>query len=126
MLKGFKEFITRGNVVDLAVGIVIGSAFSAVINQLTESFLEPLITLVTGGQQSGGKFSVDGVDFTYGAFINAVITFLLTAIALYFFVVVPMNRLAARRAAKSKAEPEELSDEARLLTEIRDRLPSAR
>lgn len=125
VLKGFKEFITRGNVVDLAIGVVIGGAFGAVIKQFTDSFLSPLIVLLTGGKQIGGKFTVNGVDFTYGAFINAVITFLLTAIAIYFLVVVPMNKMAQRRA-KGEPKPEELSDEARLLTEIRDRLPGLR
>ncbi|MBB5870469.1 large conductance mechanosensitive channel [Allocatelliglobosispora scoriae] len=120
MLKGFRDFITRGNVVDLAVGIVIGAAFGAVINQFTQSFLEPLIKVLTGGNEVGGIFKINGVPFDYGAFINAVITFLLTALALYFFVVVPVNRMNERRARAGKLAPEEMSDEVRLLTEIRD------
>ncbi|HEX6686145.1 MAG TPA: large conductance mechanosensitive channel protein MscL [Candidatus Limnocylindrales bacterium] len=119
MLKGFKEFITRGNVVDLAVGIVIGAAFGAMVAQLTESFLEPLIQVLTGGNEVGGKFFVNGVAFDYGAFLNSVIAFLLTALAVYFFVVVPMNRWF-RRAQ------EEPTDEVVLLTQIRDRLPGAK
>src|SRR5688572_29738650 len=94
----------------------MGAAFGAVIAQFTKSFLEPLIILLTGGKQAGGRFTVNGVDFDYGAFINALIAFLLTAIAIYFFVIVPINALARRRA-------DELSEEARLLAEIRDRLP---
>jgi large conductance mechanosensitive channel len=97
MLKGFKEFILRGNVIDLAVGIVIGAAFTAVVTQLTASFLDPVIQLVGGGGTEGGTFTVDGVVFDWGAFINAVITFVITAAAIYFLVVAPMNMLNARR-----------------------------
>ncbi len=97
MLKGFKEFILRGNVIDLAVGIVIGAAFTAVVTQLTASFLDPIIQLVGGGGTDGGTFTVDGVIFDWGAFINAVITFIITAAAIYFLVVAPMNMLNARR-----------------------------
>jgi large conductance mechanosensitive channel len=122
VLKGFREFITRGNVIDLAVGVVIGIAFGAVIAQFTESFLEPLIKLLTGGQDAGGVFTVNGVVFDYGAFINVAIAFLLTAIAIYFFVVVPLNRWNRRRGL-AEFGATELSDEARLLKEIRDRLP---
>jgi len=120
VFKGFREFVLRGNVIDLAVGIVIGAAFGAVINQFTKSFLEPLIQVLTGGHGTGGRFTVRGVPFDYGAFINALITFVLTALALYYFVVVPANAYARRRGALKE---DELSDEAKLLTEIRDRLP---
>lgn len=104
MIKGFKEFIMRGNVVDLAVGIVIGAAFAALVTQLTASFIEPLITLLGGGGELGGTIVVNEgtkkeVVFDYGAFINAVITFVLTAAAVYFLVVVPYNKLRERRAA---------------------------
>ncbi|MGH8240986.1 MAG: MscL family protein, partial [Steroidobacteraceae bacterium] len=67
MLKGFRDFIARGNVVDLAVGVVIGAAFTTLINQLTASFLEPLIGLIAGDGESGGEFVIDGAHFTYGA-----------------------------------------------------------
>jgi large conductance mechanosensitive channel len=97
MLKGFKEFILRGNVVDLAVGIVIGAAFTTVVTQLTDSFLKPLIQLVGGGGVTGGTFEIDGVTFDWGTFVNAVITFVITAAAIYFLVVAPMNMLNARR-----------------------------
>jgi large conductance mechanosensitive channel len=97
MLKGFKEFILRGNVVDLAVGIVIGAAFTTVVTQLTDSFLKPLIQLVGGGGVDGGTFEINGVTFDWGSFINAVITFVITAAAIYFLVVAPMNMLNARR-----------------------------
>jgi large conductance mechanosensitive channel len=115
VLKGFKEFVTRGNVVDLAVGVVIGAAFGTVVTSFTAAFLEPLIRLITGGEEAGGKFFVNGVAFDYGLFINAIIAFLLTALAVYFFVVVPMNRF--------RRQDEETAEELRLLTQIRDRLP---
>ncbi len=129
MFKGFRDFIARGNVVDLAVGIVIGAAFGALVNQFTKSFLEPLIRVFFGGGVSGGVFTVRGQTFDYGAFINALITFLITAAAIYYFVVVPMNAMIARRNARlghtGEAEAT-VSDEVRLLTEIRDRLPADR
>ena len=122
MFKGFKDFITRGNVIDLAVGIVIGAAFGAVVNQLTKSFLEPLIRVIFGGGATGGSFTVRGQVFDYGSFINQVITFLITAAAVYYIVVVPMNKMIERRKARTGAPAEDPSDEIRLLTEIRDHL----
>nr|MDT0661264.1 large conductance mechanosensitive channel protein MscL [Micromonospora sp. DSM 115978] len=124
MLKGFKDFIMRGNVVDLAVGIVIGAAFTTVVNQLTASFLKPLIQLISGGSgvTAGAWEPVDGVVFDWAAFINAVITFLLTAAALYFLVVLPMNKLAERRRRGEEPPPAAPSEEIKLLTEIRDAL----
>src|SRR4051812_24053816 len=99
MLKGFKEFVLRGNVVDLAVGIVIGAAFGELIKSFTASFLTPLIQLVlktiTGGTAISGKaFRINKIDFDHIAFINATITFAITAAALYFLVVTPLNKLA--------------------------------
>jgi len=126
MLKGFKDFIMRGNVVDLAVGIVIGAAFTALVGQFTKSFLEPLIKLLSGGEGvKAGVATVRGVVFDYSAFLNAIITFLLTAAALYFLVVLPMNKLAERRKRGEEPEPEAPSEEVRLLTEIRDALVAA-
>jgi large conductance mechanosensitive channel len=128
MLKGFKDFIMRGNVVDLAVGVVIGAAFTAVVTQLTKSFLQPLITLlvllITGKENGieGAVPTVRGVEFDWIAFVNAVITFLLTAAALYFLVVFPLKKLNERRKRTEEAAPAEPSDEIKLLTEIRDAL----
>jgi large conductance mechanosensitive channel len=127
MLKGFKDFILRGNVVDLAVGIVIGAAFTAVVSGFTKAFLEPLIRLISGGVGMGkGRWVVgepkDGVIFDYASFINAVITFLLTAAVLYFLVVYPLNRLAERRKTGEEPPPAAPSEEVKLLTEIRDAL----
>jgi large conductance mechanosensitive channel len=122
MLKGFKDFIMRGNVVDLAVGIVIGAAFTAVVNQFTKSFLEPLLKLLGGGGMRGGTWRINDVVFDWAAFINIIITFLLTAAALYFLVVYPMNRLAERRRRGEEPPPAAPSEEVKLLTEIRDAL----
>jgi len=123
MLKGFKDFIMRGNVVDLAVGIVIGAAFTAVVTAFTNAFLKPLIQLLGGGAgASAGTWDVDGVKFDYASFINAVITFLLTAAVLYFLVVFPLNKLAERRKRGEEPPSAAPSEEVQLLTEIRDAL----
>jgi large conductance mechanosensitive channel len=97
MLKGFRSFILRGNVVDLAIGIVIGAAFGAVVTALVSDFLTPLIAAIGGKPDFGALyFTVNGSKFAYGHFINAVISFLIIAAAVYFLVVVPVNKLMAR------------------------------
>ncbi|MBB4767051.1 large conductance mechanosensitive channel [Actinoplanes digitatis] len=127
MVKGFKDFIMRGNVVDLAVGIVIGAAFTAVVTSFTNAFLKPLIQLMGGNSSaSAGVWKVGEVEFQWAAFVNAVITFLLTAAVLYFLVVYPLNRLAERRKRGEEPPPENPSEEIRLLTEIRDALVQQR
>jgi large conductance mechanosensitive channel len=127
MLKGFKDFIMRGNVVDLAVGLVIGAAFTAVVTGFTKAFLEPLIRLISGGLGIGkGQVTVgapaDNVVFDYAMFINALITFVLTAAVLYFLVVFPLNKLAERRKRGEEAPSTAPSEEVLLLTQIRDAL----
>jgi large conductance mechanosensitive channel len=122
VLKGFRDFIMRGNVIELAVAVVIGTAFNNVVTQFTKSFLEPLIRLVGGGKPRSGQWPVKGVVLDWGGFINVVITFLLTAAVVYFLFVFPMNKLAERRKRGEAPEPEAPSDEVRLLTEIRDAL----
>jgi large conductance mechanosensitive channel len=107
VLKGFRDFILRGNVVDLAVAVVIGAAFGAVIAALVESLLTPLIAAIFGQPDfSDLSFTVNNSVFTYGIFINALIAFLLIAAAVYFVVVAPMNKLAERRA-RGKGPTEE-------------------
>lgn len=97
MLDGFKKFILRGNVVDMAVGVVIGAAFGGVVTELTKAFLMPLIQLVVGKPDySNLKFSIRGTPFPIGDFVNACISFLLISAAVYFFVVLPVNTLLAR------------------------------
>ncbi|HEY8475136.1 MAG TPA: large conductance mechanosensitive channel protein MscL [Natronosporangium sp.] len=127
MLKGFKDFILRGNVVELAVGFVMGVAFSTMVTSFTESFLEPLIKLVSGGEGlAAGSWEVRGVVFAWSDFVNAVLTFVLTAAVLYFLVVLPMNKLAERRRRGEEPPPEMPSEEVLLLTEIRDLLAAGR
>jgi large conductance mechanosensitive channel len=97
MLDGFKKFILRGNVVDMAVGVVIGAAFANVVTGLTKAFINPLIKLVVGSEKfSTLQFTVHGTPFPIDDFINASISFLLIAAAVYFFVVLPVNTLLAR------------------------------
>jgi large conductance mechanosensitive channel len=97
MLDGFKKFILRGNVVDMAVGVVVGAAFGSVVTELTKAFLTPLIALLVGKPDySNLKFTVRTTTFPIGEFVNACISFILIAAAVYFFVVVPVNWLIAR------------------------------
>ena len=96
-MSGFKQFLLRGNVVDLAVGVVIGAAFGAVVTSLVKDLLTPLIAaLVKQPDFAGMTFTVNGSKFLYGDFINAFLSFLIIAAAVYFFVVVPINALIAR------------------------------
>lgn len=131
MLAEFKKFLFRGNVVDLAVAVVIGSAFASVVKAFTDGIINPLIGLV-GGQNfdtlvitlKDPTASDPGVVLGYGFVVTAVVNFVLVAAIIFFLVVKPLNALAARRAAGE--EPAEAtpapSDEALLLTEIRDLL----
>lgn len=97
MLSGFKQFILRGNVVDLAVGVVIGAAFGTVVSAFTKDLLMPLIAALVGKPDfSAITFTVHGSVFPIGDFINAVISFLLVAAAVYFFVITPLNALVKR------------------------------
>src|SRR5262249_61291245 len=96
VLGGFKQFILRGNVVDMAVGVVIGAAFATVVSAFTKDLLTPLIAALVGKPDfSSIKFTVNGSEFPVGDFINAAISFLLIAAAVYFFVVTPINALVA-------------------------------
>jgi large conductance mechanosensitive channel len=103
MLSGFKQFILRGNVVDLAVGVVIGAAFGGVVSALVKSLIEPLIALLVGKPDfTAVTLTIHGTAFPVGVFITAVVNFLLIAAAIYFFVVTPINALTAQ-ARKSQA-----------------------
>jgi len=116
MLKEFKAFLFRGNVVDLAVAVVIGIAFGAVITALVADIITPLIAAIFGSHDfSALTFTINNSTFLYGAFINAVISFVLIAAAVFFVVVKPMNAMAARRtkeepAATTRDCPECLSE----------------
>src|ERR1700688_3251975 len=97
MLSGFKQFILRGNVVDMAVGVVIGAAFGSVVTALTKDLLTPLIAALVGKPDfSAIAFTINGTVFPFGDFINAAVAFVLIAAAVYFFVVLPVNTLMAR------------------------------
>lgn len=123
VVKGFRDFILRGNVIDLAVAVVIGAAFTALVATFTSSIIQPLIGLAMGGGVDGGKFVVNGQVFNIGAIVNAVITFLITALVVYFVFVLPMN--AWKKKYGDKAEEAE-AEEIALLREIRDELVSQR
>jgi large conductance mechanosensitive channel len=98
MLKGFKEFVLRGNVLDLAIAVVIGGAFGTVVTALVKDLITPLIGAVAGKPDfSAWVVTVNGAEFLIGDFLNAVIAFLMIAAAVYLFVVAPMNALIARR-----------------------------
>ncbi|HZD95337.1 MAG TPA: large conductance mechanosensitive channel protein MscL [Candidatus Sulfotelmatobacter sp.] len=118
MLKGFRQFMMRGNVIDLAVAVVIGAAFGAVVTSFVTNILTPLIAAVVGKPDfSAFALTVNGAVISYGVFLNALIAFLLVAIAVYFFMVAPMNAWKARAARNaipadptSKKCPDCLSD----------------
>lgn len=121
MLKGFRDFVLRGNIVDLATAVVIGAAFNGVVEQFTKAFIEPLLRLVGGGGISAGAFTINGVPFDWAAFVNAVINLLIVAAVLYFIVITPMNKIRARLV--NDAQPMHVTPEdVVLLREIRDLL----
>jgi large conductance mechanosensitive channel len=130
VIKGFKEFILRGNVIDLAVAVVIGAAFTGVVNAIVSSIINPLIELVWKPDANGKiGWTVQGlwgeVTFPVSDLINAVIAFLAVAVVVYFVFVMPMNHWKDRQAAKLRAgqpEPEPLPTEQELLVQIRDLL----
>jgi large conductance mechanosensitive channel len=127
-MQGFKDFVLRGNVIDLSVGIVIGAAFTALVTSFTGSFVEPLLKVFGAGDQvaQAGVWVIAGEPFKWAAFVNAMITFVMTAAVLYFLVVLPMNRLAERRRRGEEPPPKAPSEEIKLLTEIRDALVNGR
>ena len=114
MLRGFRDFIARGNVIDLAVGVIIGVAFGAIVDSLVKDIITPIIGLF-GGQPDFSAIKIGGVAI--GSFINAVISFLIKAAGLYLLIVLPFSRFAARMAAAAPPNPQEA-----LLREIRDLL----
>jgi large conductance mechanosensitive channel len=106
MLKGFKEFILKGNVVDMAVGIVIGVAFGGVVTALVKDLISPLIAVIGGTPDfSSLYFTINHSKFMVGDFINALLSFLINAAVIYFFVVLPINRLTALSKKEKPADP---------------------
>ncbi|SHG57592.1 large-conductance mechanosensitive channel protein MscL [Streptoalloteichus hindustanus] len=126
MLKGFKDFLMRGNVIDLAVAVVVGTAFTAIVTAFTNGVIKPLINTVGGSDAARGLgFNIlPGNDSTFldlGGVINAAINFVIVAAVVYFLLVLPMNKLQERRRRGQEPGPAEPTD-IELLTEIRDLL----
>jgi len=134
VLRGFKEFILRGNVVDLAIAVVIGGAFGAVVSAFVGKIVTPIINAIPGGSSQGFGFSLrhgakftdkNGANTTFvdlSGIINAIIVFAVTAAVVYFIFVVPMNKLNDRRLRGKEPEPEKKAEDVLLLEEIRDLL----
>ena len=123
LIKEFREFILRGNLVDLAVAVVIGAAFGAVVAAFTTDFIGGIIGAIGGTPDfANAGFTVNGSKIVYGSTINALINFAIVAAVIYFVVVVPMQAIQRRRSAGADADTPTPSDETVLLTEIRDLL----
>ena len=105
VVREFRDFLLRGNVIDLAVAFVIGAAFAAVITSFVNNILTPLLGLLGVPDFSSLAFQAGAADVRYGLFLNALISFALIALAIFLFVVKPMNALAARRAGAAEGEP---------------------
>ena len=125
MLKGFKEFALRGNVIDLAVAVVVGAAFAAVVGAFSEALIQPMVGVLLGGGVEVGTITIRDQVIDFTVMINAVITFFITVAVIYFVFVMPMNRLRAM-TAKDADEPDAVAQEVELLTEIRDLLRQQR
>lgn len=123
MIKGFKEFIAQGNVIDLAVAVVIGAAFGKIVDAMVAGIMDPLIAAVADTEDlSGAVLTVAGISFQWGTVVSALITFLATALVVYLAFVMPMNKLKERQAAKRGAPKPTPESEQELLVQIRDLL----
>lgn len=126
MLQGFKDFLLRGNIVDLAVAVVVGTAFTALVSTFTGAIIEPVINSFGGASVDGLSFRIidsnKATTVDIAAVINAIITFLITAAVVYFIFVVPSKKLMERLAKGEEEEPEGPSEDVLLLREIRDLL----
>ena len=122
IVNGFKDFILRGNVIDLAVAVVIGAAFSGIITSIVDNLITPLIAAIGGAPDTSQLWiaHLNGAEFRFGAIIAAIINFVVIAAAVYFVIVVPVNKLLALRKRGQVAEPKAPSEDVLLLTEIRD------
>ena len=127
MMKEFREFLTRGSVVDLAVAVILGAAFGAVVASFVDDVLMQIIGIFIGEPDFGGlTLTINGSEIRYGAFLNTLITFVIVAAAVFFFVIKPINTLMARRKAGLDPEPEAVPEDVVLLGEIRDLLRDGR
>lgn len=124
MIKGFRDFLMRGNVVDLAVGIAIGVAFTTLVAAFGTYFVNPIVAVAGGDNAQGFGFEItnEATFVNIGALINAVIVFVVTMAVIYFAVVVPMQKLQALRRGGADVEPEATPEDIALLREIRDAL----
>lgn len=122
MFKGFREFASRGNVIDLAVAVVAGAAVTALVGDFTTAIINPLIGLALGGGVDVGTVTVNGQVFDFTLLINSFITFIITLLVIYYALVAPLNKLRERQDAKKESEPESTPEDIALLTEIRDLL----
>lgn len=122
MIKGFKDFLMRGNVIDLAVAVVIGAAFTALVASVTDNLIKPIIGLVLGGGVEAGVLTINGQTINFTAMINAVITFVITAAVVYFVFVMPMNKFKDKFGKTPEEEAADEDEELALLREIRDAL----
>ena len=125
MLKGFKEFMTRGNVIDLAVAVIIGTAFTAVITAVVSNLINPLIAAMGGGNVNGLAVQINDANpktvIDFGAILTALLNFVIIAAVVYFMIVVPVKKIMERRKRGEEPPPAE-PDQVQLLTEIRDLL----
>ena len=126
MLKGFRDFVLRGNVVDLAIAVVIGTAFAKVVDAMVSSIITPILNALPGTSVNGLGYTIRGgnpkTTIDFAAIINAIIVFLLTAAVVYFVFVVPMTKIQQLRAKGETPEPEAVPEDILLLREIRDAL----
>jgi large conductance mechanosensitive channel len=125
VLQGFKDFISRGNAIELAVGVVIGAAFGGVISAIQEGLISPLIAMIFGKPDISEIWKIGPINeatINMGLVLNALLQFLITAAAIYFVIVLPLNKLAERRKRGIEAEPARPSEDILLLQEIRDLL----
>ena len=128
MIKGFKDFVLRGNIIDLAVAFVIGAAFAKLVSDFVGAIVTPILNAFPGAKSSGWGFSLRGgvlrqsTFINFSAILNALITFAITALVVYVVFVAPMNHLAARRKRGEEPEPEAPAEDILLLQEIRDLL----
>lgn len=121
-LSGFKKFIAQGSAIDLAVGVIIGAAFTVIVRALLDGIITPLIAALFGKPSLDGvlNFEINNAHFSIGILLTAVLLFLLTAVAIYLFIVLPINKMKARQAVAPEEVP--IPEDIALLTEIRDLL----
>ena len=128
MLKGFRDFVLRGNIVDLAIAVVIGTAFAKVVDTLVSSIIQPILNALPGASVNGLSYTIRGgqlaakTTISFSTIINSIIVFLLTAAVVYFVLVVPMTKIQQLRASGLAPEPAAVPEATQLLREIRDAL----